>query len=65
MRKQSEARRRAPHEHLRCSRRESILRRHRIEKLRQRVVRGEYRMSALDIAGAMLSDGVCSEMRAA
>jgi anti-sigma28 factor (negative regulator of flagellin synthesis) len=46
----------------RASRREAILRRRRIEQLRLRMRRGEYMVSALDIAAAMLNEGVGQEL---
>jgi anti-sigma28 factor (negative regulator of flagellin synthesis) len=48
----------------RASRREAILRRRRIELLRLRMRRGEYKVSAFDIAAAMLNEGVGQELNA-
>ena len=49
----------------RASRREAILRRQRIEQLRLCLQRGEYKVSALQIATAMLDEGVGRELNAA
>ena len=50
---------------LRGSRREEILRRHRIERLRIRIERGEYQVAAVEIAAAMLREGLGWESNAA
>ena len=50
---------------LRGSRREKILRRHRIERLRSRIEGGEYQVAAVEIAAAMLREGLGWESNAA
>lgn len=53
------------HWRLRASSREAILRRHRIERLRFRIERGDYAVLAVEIAAAMLRDGLSWESSAA
>lgn len=52
---------RKPRQQDRASRREAILRRHRIEQLRLSIKSGEYKVSAHDIAAAMFREGVGRE----